>query len=165
VLACPALLVGIDDSKALTRSQRDSGYDQIRSLAEGIGIGVVPAYVIDGRGIVAATRLAMMIALLSLPCCPDSLLIDALTLDTITLPQRPLIRGDAQCLSIAAASVIAKVTRDRLMQTADLAYPHYGFAAHKGYGTALHRRMLRELGPCALHRMTFRPVAELAVRV
>ncbi|MCG8350538.1 MAG: ribonuclease HII [Chloroflexales bacterium] len=165
VLTCPSLLTGIDDSKALTSSQRSSGYDQICSLAEGVGIGIAPSYVIDGRGIIAATRLAMTIALLSLPCCPDALLIDALTLDTIALPQRSLIRGDAQCLSIAAASVVAKVTRDRLMQTADLAYPHYGFAAHKGYGTALHRRMLREFGPCALHRMTFRPVAELVAQV
>lgn len=158
----PALLAGIDDSKALTAHQRAAGYARIAALAEGVGVGIVPAYLIDAFGIIAATRLAMTIALLALPCRVDALLIDALPLPEIGLPQQALVRGDAQCLSIAAASVIAKVTRDRLMQTADLAHPGYGFAAHKGYGTAAHQRALYALGPCALHRLTFRPVMEVA---
>lgn len=157
-------LIGINDSKLLTAAQRDASYLQIHTLATGIGVGIVPAYVIDAFGIVYATRLAMMIALLQLPCRVDALLIDALTLPHLSLPQRALIKGDAQCLSIAAASIIAKVTRDRLMRTAEQSHPGYGFARHKGYGTALHQSALRTLGPCYLHRKTFRPVADIAAR-
>jgi ribonuclease HII len=118
----------------------------------------VPAYLIDAFGIVPATRLAMTTALLALSCPVDALLIDALPLPALSLPQQALVKGDATSYSIAAASIIAKVSRDRLLITADRAYPGYGFAAHKGYGTAVHRRALRTLGPCALHRMTFQPV-------
>jgi ribonuclease HII len=102
----------------------------------------------------------MTIALLSLSCRVDALLIDALVLQGLRLPQSALIKGDAQSLSIAAASVVAKVTRDRLMVSADAAYPGYGFAAHKGYGTARHRQALQMYGICPLHRRSFRPVAE-----
>ncbi len=161
-LAHAPLLNGIDDSKALTLAQREAGYAQVLALAEGIGVGVVPAYLIDAFGILPATRLAMTVALLALPCRAEALLIDALTLDDIVLHQQALIKGDARCVSIAAASLVAKVTRDRLMHTADQAYPGYGFAAHKGYGTAVHQRCLRERGPCHIHRLTFRPVAEIA---
>lgn len=162
VLAQPELLAGVDDSKQLTVAQREAGYKRVYALAAGIGLGVVPAYIIDGIGIVKATRLAMTIALLTLPCPAMALLIDAIPLKDIARPQRVIIKGDTQCLSIAAASVVAKVARDRLMRAAEYTYPGYHFAAHKGYGTAAHHHALRRLGPCALHRMTFRPVADIA---
>jgi len=160
VLAFPTLLAGVDDSKVLSAKQREVGYRRIKTQAQGIGIGVVPAYIIDGLGILPATRLAMIIALLSLPCSPSALLIDAVTLPLL-LPQTVLIKGDARSLSIAAASVVAKVTRDRLMREADLVYPAYSFGLHKGYGTAAHRKALAKLGPCLLHRLSFRPLRDM----
>jgi ribonuclease HII len=162
VLAQPALLAGVDDSKLLTATQRERCYDVILAHAAGVGVGIVPAYLIDGYGILAATRLAMTTALLSLPCSPDALLIDAVQLRELTLHQRALIRGDSISLSIAAASIVAKVSRDRHMVAADQAHPGYSFARHKGYGTAIHQAALRQLGLCALHRRTFQPVAEVA---
>lgn len=157
----PTLLAGIDDSKQLSPIARTRGYDRIHTHALGVGVGIVPAFLIDAYGIVPATRLAMTIAILSLPCPVDALLIDALPLPDLRIPQQALIKGDARCISIAAASVIAKVTRDRLMQTAHLALPLYGFADHKGYGTAEHQRALATHGPCALHRYTFKPLIAL----
>ena len=159
VLAQPGLLDGVDDSKALTAVQRESCYERIVALASDIGVGVVPAYIIDAFGIVPATRLAMTIAVLSLTQLPDALLIDAVHLRELPLPQRSIIRGDSASLSIAAASIIAKVTRDRRMVTAERALPGYGFAQHKGYGTAAHFAALRARGTCPLHRLTFQPVA------
>jgi ribonuclease HII len=158
VLSRPDLLAGVDDSKQLSPATRERLFTHIHAHALGVGVGVVPAYLIDAYGIVPATRLAMTCALLGLPCPVDALLIDALALPELSLPQEVLIKGDARCLSIAAASVVAKVTRDRLMQTADLACPGYGFAGHKGYGTAEHQRALAARGPCALHRLTFKPL-------
>lgn len=158
VLWQPELLAGIDDSKQLTPAARELGYQRLRELTVAIGVGIVPAYLIDAYGILPATRLAMVTALLQLPCSPDGLLIDAVPLRELALPQVVLPRGDARCLSIAAASVVAKVTRDRLMATADRAYPGYGFAAHKGYGTAQHQRALAVHGPCPLHRRSFAPL-------
>jgi ribonuclease HII len=158
VLQQPDMLAFINDSKALSAVQRDASFAHIQNLATGIGTGIVPAYLIDTLGIVPATRLAMTIALVSLACRVDALLIDALTLPGLSLPQQAIIRGDALAYSIAAASIIAKVTRDRLMIAADNTCPGYGFAAHKGYGTATHRQALDALGPCHLHRMSFRPV-------
>jgi ribonuclease HII len=160
-LATPHTLAGVDDSKALTAHQRDAAYERIAGVAESVGVGIVPAYLIDAYGIVPATRLAMTVALLALAVPVEALLIDALRLDIPSLPQQALIRGDAQSLSIAAASIVAKVTRDRLMHTADRAWPGYGFAAHKGYGTAAHQHALRSLGVCPFHRRTFRPVARV----
>jgi ribonuclease HII len=162
VLQQPDALEYINDSKALSAAQRDTSFAHIWNLATGIGTGVVPAYLIDTLGIVPATRLAMTIALVSLTCRVDALLIDALSLPGLSLPQESIIRGDALAYSIAAASIVAKVTRDRLMIAADHACPGYGFAAHKGYGTATHRRALDALGPCHLHRMSFRPVMNYA---
>jgi ribonuclease HII len=158
----PALLAQINDSKQLSAAQRDASYTLLRKLTPQIGVGVVPPYIIDLLGIVPATRLAMITALLALPGPVDALLIDALTLPGLSLPQHALIRGDACSYSIAAASIIAKVSRDRLMATAEHAFPGYGFAAHKGYGTAAHRRALAQLGPCMLHRHSFRPVLACA---
>lgn len=160
-LARPELLAGVDDSKQLTAAGRERGYATVLALAEGVGVGVVPAFLIDAYGIVPATRLAMVAALLQLPCAPQALLIDAVALPQLSLPQAALIKGDARSLSIAAASLVAKVTRDRLMATADLAYPAYGFGAHKGYGTAAHQRALAHHGACPLHRRTFAPLLAL----
>lgn len=164
VLREPSLLAGIDDSKKLSEQQRERAYERIKQGAISTGVGIVPAYLIDAYGIVPATRLAMTIALLSLSMLCDALLIDAMQLHIPTLHQQALIKGDSQSLSIAAASIIAKVTRDHLMMEADRAFPGYQFARHKGYGTAIHQRALREIGICALHRRTFRPVAEIEMR-
>lgn len=158
VLWQPALLAGVDDSKRLTPAARELSYQVVCDHAVGIGVGIVPAYLIDAYGILPATRLAMVTALLQLPCHPDALLIDAVPLRDLALPQLVLPKGDARCLSIAAASVVAKVTRDRLMTTADQAFPGYGFAAHKGYGTPQHQRALAAHGPCPLHRRSFAPL-------
>lgn len=160
-LARPALLDGVDDSKQLTAAERERGYTLVLAAAEAVGVGVVPAYLIDAHGIVPATRLAMTTAILQLACAPQALLIDAMPLPQLSLPQLALIKGDGRSLSIAAASLVAKVTRDRLMGTADQAYPGYGFAAHKGYGTAAHRAALDRQGPCPLHRRTFAPLLAL----
>jgi ribonuclease HII len=160
VLSAPDLLAGVDDSKALTAGQRERLCARILAIADSWGLGVVPAYVIDTHGILVATRLAMQIALLRLPRPADALLIDAVRLETWPCPQRALIRGDASCLSIAAASIVAKVARDRLMVGLGQRLPVYGFEAHKGYGTAAHEGALRAHGPSLQHRRSFRPLAD-----
>lgn len=160
ILAEPQRLDGVDDSKRLTARQRAALYSEIITQADGWGVGVIPAHIVDTHGILEATRLAMQVALLHLPMVPDALLIDAVQLHHWPCAQRSLIKGDARCLSIAAASVVAKVTRDRLMAELDGYYPQYGFAAHKGYGTAAHYGALRQHGPLPHHRHTFRPLAE-----
>lgn len=158
VLARPALLDGVNDSKQLRPAQRATLEQTIYKHVLGVGIGVVPAYLIDAFGIVEATRLAMETAILHLPLMPDALLIDALTLPRCPLPQRAIIRGDSTSLSIAAASVIAKTARDRLMTNFDRLYPAFRFGAHKGYGTAVHAQAIAEHGATALHRRSFRPL-------
>jgi ribonuclease HII len=154
----PELLAGVEDSKQLRPAQRHYLETVIRTHAAGIGIGAVPAHLIDCLGIVEATRLAMQSAILSLPQLPDALLIDALTLPGCPLPQRAIIHGDSISLSIAAASIIAKTMRDRLMAQFDRVYPMFCFGLHKGYGTALHARVLQHHGPTPLHRRSFRPL-------
>jgi ribonuclease HII len=156
----PHLLEGVDDSKALSARARERLFGRIVALADGWGLGAVPAHIIDTHGILAATKLAMQIALLQLPRPPDALLIDAVRLEGWPCPQQALIKGDARSLSIAAASIIAKVTRDRLMASLDQHQPGYGFAQHKGYGTATHYRALRAHGPSPQHRRSFRPLAD-----
>jgi ribonuclease HII len=158
VLEDPALLTGIDDSKRLTADQRTALLPRIARAAAGIGIGAVPAFLVDSFGIVAATRLAMELAVLSLPKLPDALLIDALRLPALPIPQVPLIRGDSLSYSIAAASIVAKSARDRRMATLERDAVRYGFAQHKGYGTAAHQEALRRLGPGPEHRRSFRPL-------
>lgn len=156
----PHLLAAVNDSKQLSAMARERAFATVQTYAQGIGIGIVPAFLIDAYGILPATRLAMTQALLALTCPVDALLIDAEHLPGLRLPQESLVRGDARSLSIAAASIIAKVIRDRLMRTADRCYPAYGFAVHKGYGTATHRRALAHYGPSPIHRYTFQPVIE-----
>jgi ribonuclease HII len=160
VLECPGLLEGVDDSKALTAPQRERLAERILALAASWGIGAAPAHVIDTHGILPATRLAMQVALLRLARPADALLIDAVRLDDWPCPQRSLIKGDARCLSIAAASIVAKVARDRLMADLGRRAPLYGFELHKGYGTPTHERALRAHGPLPQHRRSFRPLAD-----
>lgn len=158
VQARPTLLAGVNDSKQLSAAQRAMLATTIRARVGGVGVGIVPAFLIDCLGIVPATRLAMELAILHLPQLPDALLIDALPLPGCPLPQRAIIRGDSACLSIAAASIIAKTTRDRLMTDFDRVYPLFQFGQHKGYGTALHQRALEQHGPTPLHRRSFKPL-------
>jgi ribonuclease HII len=163
LLAAPGPLEGVDDSKALTPREREQLAGRIVALAEDWAIGAAPAHVVDTHGILEATRLAMQIALLRLPRAPDALLIDAVTLNGWPCPQQALIKGDARCLSIAAASIVAKVARDRMMAALGHHEPAYGFERHKGYGTAAHEHALRAFGPTPQHRRTFRPLADFLV--
>ena len=152
---------GLRDSKQLTRLQRESLDRLIRATALAVSIAEIDAATIDRVNIYQATRLAMLSAVRALAIAPDHLLIDAMQLDH-PCPQTRLIHGDALSLSIAAASVVAKVHRDRLMRQMDAAHPGYGLAAHKGYATAQHLRALVTLGPTPLHRLTFAPVKAAA---
>jgi ribonuclease HII len=157
VLLDTTLLVGIDDSKRLSATRRLILADQIKQLALAWGVGSVPAHVIDTHGILHATRVAMQIALLRMPLLPSALLIDAVKLDWPG-QHLSLIRGDARSISIAAASILAKVSRDQQLATYEIAYPAYGFAEHKGYGTAAHEQALHQYGATSQHRRTFRPL-------
>ena len=156
----PLLAAGVRDSKLLTPSRRDRLFELVCQQAEGWAVGLVSASEIDRLGIVAATQQAMGVALRQLPMPPEALLIDYLRLPEQTLPQQPITHGDQLSLSIAAASILAKVTRDQMLIAYETAYPGYGFARHKGYGTEAHRAALAHLGPCALHRRSFRPLRE-----
>jgi len=153
---------GLNDSKQLTPRQREVLFESILLMARGCGLGVVSAPDIDRLNILRATHLAMRQALDALPpgMRPDLVLIDGLPVRPFPLDQVALVKGDSRSASIAAASILAKVTRDRLMCEYDALYPMYGFAGHKGYGAASHLRALAEHGPCPIHRRSFRPIAE-----
>lgn len=154
-----AQLAGVTDSKKLSARQRERLGPKIESLAVAAGVGATSAADIDRLGIVPATRLAMQRAVAQLSPAPDALLIDAVNLSSLVpLPQRALYYGDAISLSIAAASILAKLSRDRLMAALETDYPGYGFARHKGYGTAAHQAALARLGVSAVHRQSFAPV-------
>jgi ribonuclease HII len=153
--------VALRDSKQLTPARREAAFEFLQDLpGSAIGVGIVGPEEIDRINILKATRKAMFCALNDLPVTPAALLIDALFLPGTDIPQRSLIRGEEASVSIAAASIIAKVTRDRIMVEADRLYPAYGFARHKGYGTRLHLAALAERGPTPIHRRSFRPVRE-----
>jgi len=156
----PSWLSRVRDSKQLTPSQRESIFDRITASRVAYGLGVVSHEVIDKRGIAPATRLAMRYAIEQLSTCPDYLLIDFMQLPAIRIPQKSVVNGDSICLSIAAASIVAKVSRDRLMVELDNQFPGYGLAQHKGYGTPEHLEALQRLGPCPIHRKTFMPVRD-----
>ena len=156
-------LTGVDDSKQLSEAARERLYHAILDKAVGVGIGSADAGEIDALNILEASRLAMCRAVANLDPAPDYLLTDAVTLPALHVPVRPIIKGDALSLSIAAASIIAKVTRDRLMAVFHETFPHYNFFSHKGYGTAEHLRMLARFGPCLIHRRTFAPVRDAVV--
>ncbi len=158
---CP-LPEGINDSKRLTESQRERLFDAITGCAVSYGVGLASAEEIDRINIRQATHLAMSRAAEALTLSgppPVAALVDGNDPPAFTVPTRALVDGDALSLSIAAASILAKVTRDRMMAVLDAEYPGYGFARHKGYGTAQHAEALLRLGPCPIHRMTFAPVA------
>jgi ribonuclease HII len=151
----------VRDSKQLSARQRERLFYLIRQDNIPMGLGVVPHTVVDDVGIVRATQLAMCQAVESMPVIPDFLIIDALALPDIALPQKPIVHGDETCISIACASVVAKVSRDRHMAELDGVHPGYGLAEHKGYGTSQHLAGLRQLGPSPIHRRSFAPVRRL----
>lgn len=156
-------LYEVRDSKLLTPIQRELFFHHIYQAAVAIGIGATAHDLIDKRGIVSATRLAMKEAIEQLSPPAESLLIDYLSLPEVNLPQKGIIYGDNLCLSIACASIIAKVARDRLMVFFDRVYTGYGLDRNKGYGTEEHFACLSRLGPCPIHRRTFSPVKDIII--
>ena len=155
-----AALTGVNDSKQLSAATRERLYEVISRHALSIGVGIGSVQLIDERNILQATKHAMRRALASLSPTPQALLLDALLLQDIALPQRAIIKGDAISLTIAAASIIAKVTRDRIMLELHEQLPVYGFAQHKGYGTVQHLAALQQHGVTPHHRRSFAPVRE-----
>jgi ribonuclease HII len=149
-------IAGVNDSKALTPERREELFPVITLAAEGIGIGIVDHETIDEINILQATLLAMKIAVGKLKPVPDHCVVDGTMLPGIRMPATPMVGGDRACFSVAAASIVAKVTRDRLMQELDREFPQYGFARHKGYGTREHMAALRKFGPSPVHRKSFR---------
>jgi ribonuclease HII len=149
------VLSGVRDSKQMTPAQREHWAEEIKREATGWSVGFASSLEIDTMGIAPATRLAIRRALNSLPISPQHLLVDYIKLPECAIPQTPLVKGDARCLSIAAASVLAKTARDDLMRRYDQEYPGYGFARHKGYGTASHRAAIAQMGASPLHRHSF----------
>ena len=145
----------INDSKQLSEKKREELYDIIMEKAVGVAVGYASVERIDEINILQATFEAMREAISKLPVSPDILLNDAVTIPQVTIPQVPIIKGDAKSISIGAASIIAKVTRDRLMVEYDSVFPEYGFASNKGYGSAAHIEAIKKIGPCPIHRRTF----------
>jgi ribonuclease HII len=155
VLSPRLVITGLDDSKRLDQAERELLFALIQARAVAVGVGIVDAQTIDRVNILEATRLAMRMALAGLEATPELVLTDFVAVPGVEAPQRNLVRGDQRSASVAAASIVAKVTRDRLMDALDEEYPVYGFARHKGYPTPEHRRALREHGPCPVHRRSF----------
>jgi len=166
VAACVILpvnynLPGLDDSKKLSEKKREKFYDIIMNDAISVGVGVVDAKKIDEINILEASRLAMKLAIEDMTIKPEFILSDAMKLDNQSIPYEAIIHGDALSLSIAAGSVIAKVTRDRMMYELDKKYPEYGFAKHKGYPTKEHIENLKKFGILDNYRFTYKPVSDL----
>lgn len=151
---------GVGDSKALTPAQRDAMYTRILAEAVGVGVGISERDVIDRINILRAAHAAMKAALKQLCVAFDCVLVDGRPVRDLHPKCTAIVKGDALSVSIGAASIIAKVTRDRIMLDLDRMYPDYGFAAHKGYGTRAHIEALDQFGPCPCHRRSFSPVAE-----
>jgi len=154
-------LPGVADSKLLSAARRERLHDLIMERARRVGIGIAEARTVDRLNVLAATHIAMQAAIEQLDPPPELLLIDGRGLPGARIPQRAVVGGDRICASIAAASILAKVVRDRLMMKLDARYPGYGFGSHKGYATREHLARLAELGPCPEHRLTFAPVRAL----
>jgi len=152
---------GVNDSKKLSAGERERVFELITQKAMSIGVGIVPNTIIDRVNIFQATMQAMAEAVAKLSSAPQHLLVDGPHYRDSTIPCTRIVDGDAKCFTIAAASIIAKVTRDRLMVEYDKAYPQYGFAKHKGYGTKEHREAIRKFGSCELHRQSFRLLARI----
>jgi ribonuclease HII len=153
---------GLNDSKKLTEAKREALYHPIMCSAR-VGIGLASAGLIDDINILEATYRAMQDAVAALGTHTTMALVDGNRAPRLSIRVQTIIEGDGKCLSIAAASIIAKVTRDRLMQDLDKLYPAYGFARHKGYGTAFHMAALQRFGPCPEHRKSFKPIAALTI--
>lgn len=153
-------LDGVNDSKMMTPEGREEKAEVIKSIARGWGVGFASSVEIDRIGIVPATCLAVSRALKKLGLEPEHLLVDYLTIPNMPVSQTPLIKGDARCLSIAAASILAKTARDALLVKMDAEFTGYHFASNKGYGTVAHRQAIAKLGPCEQHRCTFSPVKD-----
>jgi len=153
-------LKSVRDSKELPRAKREALFDKIQGDAVAISVGIIASQTIDVIGIVNATKIAMCHAVEQLATPPDYILIDFLKLPQLRISQKAIVRGDKLCLSIACASIIAKVTRDRIMVELDGQHPGYGLADHKGYGTARHVSYLQQNGPSPIHRHSFAPVIE-----
>ena len=151
-----SMIEGVNDSKKVSEKKREELYDQITTEAIAWGVGIVDQKEIDRINILNATKVAVTEAIKKLKRRPDRIIVDALTgIDTLGIPYTPFVKGDANCYSIAAASIIAKVTRDRIMRQWDEIYPQYGFEKHKGYGTAAHIAAIKEYGLTPIHRRSF----------
>ena len=156
ILPKDSFIEGVNDSKKVSEKKREKIFELIKNEALSYSVGIVDQNEIDEINILNATKHAVTIAIENLKIKPDLILVDALTnIDTKGIPYKSIIKGDAKEYSIAAASIIAKVTRDRMMKEWDEIFPQYGFAKHKGYGTSAHISALKEYGPCLLHRKTF----------
>lgn len=151
-----SMIEGVNDSKKVSEKKREKIYDQIIEEAISYGVGIIGQDEIDEINILNATKKGLTMSLQELTQKPDLILVDALThIDTLGIPYDSIIKGDAKCYSISAASIIAKVTRDRIMREWDKVYPEYGFEKHKGYGTAAHIAAIKEYGLCPIHRKSF----------
>lgn len=151
-----SMIEGINDSKKVTEKRREKLYDVIKEEAISYSIAVIDHHVIDDINILNATKQGVTEVVDGLDVKPDLIIVDALThINTRGIPYEPIIKGDAKCYNIAAASILAKVTRDRIMRQWDEIYPQYGFSSHKGYGTAKHIVAIKEYGLCPIHRLTF----------
>ena len=161
VVACVILdknsmIEGVNDSKKISESKREKLYEIITQEAISYGVGIVYQEEIDEINILQATKKALTESISSMKIKPNLIMVDALTgINTLKIPYKSIIKGDAKCYSIAAASIIAKVTRDRIMREWDKVYPEYGFSSHKGYGTAKHIQAIKEYGLCPIHRRSF----------
>lgn len=151
-----SMIEGVNDSKKVSEAKREKLYDIIIEEAISYGIGIIYQDEIDDINILQATKKGLTMALQKMEVKPNIIMVDALTgIDTLGIPYKSIIKGDAKCYSISAASILAKVTRDRIMREWDKVYPEYGFASHKGYGTAKHIAAIKEYGPCPIHRRSF----------
>lgn len=151
-----SIIEGVNDSKKVSEKKREKLYEEITSSSIAWAVGIIDQNEIDDINILNATKKGLTQALTELEQRPDIILVDALTkIDTLGIPYESIIKGDAKSYSIAAASIVAKVTRDRIMRQWDEIYPQYGFEKHKGYGTAMHINAIKEYGPCPLHRKSF----------
>ena len=156
IMPADSMIEGVNDSKKISEKKREKIYDQILEEAISYGVAIIGQDEIDEINILNATKKGLTVSLQELSQKPDLILVDALNgIDTLGIPYDSIIKGDAKCYSIAAASIVAKVTRDRIMREWDKVYPEYGFEKHKGYGTAAHIAAIRENGLCPIHRRSF----------
>lgn len=151
----------INDSKKIAPKEREKLFEWIKKNCLSYGIGIVDEKIIDQINILEATKYSIGLALKKIKIRPEYLLIDAMTIESIAIPQKSIIKGDSISYSIAAASILAKVTRDQIMKKYDKIYQEYNFASHKGYGTFAHKTALQDFGACPIHRFSYRPIKEL----